>query len=173
MTHRSTTVALALVFGLATPALAADKTRPVRMGCGLMTFDTVPGWCLGPDGKSVIGPCHGGVAVDKEGAIYTSAQAGVFVFSPEGKVLRSFLGDKYSNIHDLKVREEAGGEFVVVSVREVLAGTTQIAVAAEETSGAAAGAATAARQQARGSEDLAAAIEEIASLADELGTVDA
>ena len=112
MKHRSISVALALVFGLAPPVLAADTTLPVRMGCGLMTFDTVPGWGLNPDGKSAIGPCHGGVAVDKDGNIYTSAHAGVFVFSPEGKVVRSFLGDKYSDMHDLKIRDEADGEFI-------------------------------------------------------------
>jgi methyl-accepting chemotaxis protein len=66
-----------------------------------------------------------------------------------------------AEIHD-------GSESIVLSVREVLSGTAQIAQAAEEMGGAAAEAATAARQQARGSEDLAAAIEEIASLADEL-----
>ena len=112
MKNRSTSVAFALVFGLALPVLAADKAQPVRMGCGLMTFDTVPGWGLGPDGKSVIGPCHGSVVVDKDGNIYTSAHAGVFVFSPDGKVVRSFLGDKYSDIHDMKIREEADGEFI-------------------------------------------------------------
>ena len=41
--NHSTSAALALVFGLALLTLAADKTQPVRMGCGLMTFDTVPG----------------------------------------------------------------------------------------------------------------------------------
>jgi 6-bladed beta-propeller len=112
MKNRSTSVAFALVLGLALPVLAADKTQPVRMGCGLMTFDTVPGWGLGPDGKSVIGPCHGSVVVDNVGNIYTSAHAGVFVFSPEGKVVRSFLGDKYSDTHDMKIREEADGEFI-------------------------------------------------------------
>ncbi len=112
MRNLSASVAIALVFGLTLPVLAVDKTQPVRMGDGLMTFDTVPGWGLGADGKSVIGPCHGGVVVDKEGNIFTSAHAGVFVFSPEGKVLRSFLGDKYSDFHDLKVREEADGEFI-------------------------------------------------------------
>ena len=105
-------LALALILGLASTALAADTVQPVRMGCGLLTFDTVPGWGLGPDGKSVLGPTHGGVAVDKDGSVYTSAHAGVFVFSPEGKVIRSFLGDKYSDIHDLKIRDEADGEFV-------------------------------------------------------------
>jgi 6-bladed beta-propeller len=112
MKTRSASVTFALVFGLALPALASDKAQPVRMGCGLMTFDTVPGWGLAPDGKSVIGPCHGSVVVDKDGNIYTSAHAGVFVFTPEGKALRSFLGDRYSDIHDMKIREEADGEFI-------------------------------------------------------------
>lgn len=77
-----------------------------------MTFDTVPGWGLAPDGKSAIGPCHGSVVVDKEGNIYTSAHAGVFIFAPDGKVVRTFLGDKYSDIHDMKIRQEADGEFI-------------------------------------------------------------
>jgi hypothetical protein len=72
----------------------------------------VPGWGLAADLKSVIGPCHGSVVVDKEGNIYTSAHAGVFVFSPDGKAIRSFKGDKYSDIHDMKVREEGAGEFI-------------------------------------------------------------
>ena len=59
-----------------------------------------------------MGPTHGGVAVDSSGSIYTSAHAGVFVFSPDGKVVRRFLGDKYSDIHDLKYRAEADGEFI-------------------------------------------------------------
>ncbi len=103
---------LALVFGFAMSAVAQELPKPVRMGSGRMTFDTVPGWGLGADGKSVIGPTHGGVVVDKEGNIYTSAQAGVFVFSPEGKVIRRFVGEKYSNIHDMKIREEEKGEFI-------------------------------------------------------------
>ncbi len=112
MKSRFCSIAVALVFCLAPPARAAETTQPVRMGCGLMTFDTVPGWGLDADGKSVIGPCHGSVVVDKEGNIYTSAHAGVFVFTPEGKVIRKFLGDKYSDMHDMKIRDEAGGEFI-------------------------------------------------------------
>jgi hypothetical protein len=82
------------------------------MGDGIMTFDTVPGWGLGDDGKSVIGSTHGGVVIDKTGNIYTSSSLGVFVFSPEGKVVRRFVGDNYSNIHDMKIRVEPEGEFV-------------------------------------------------------------
>jgi hypothetical protein len=77
-----------------------------------MTFDTVPGWGLGDDGKSVIGPTHGSVVIDKSGNIYTSSDLGVFAFSPDGKVVRRFLGDKYSRIHDMKIRDEEDGEFI-------------------------------------------------------------
>lgn len=91
---------------------AQDKVKPVRMGCGLMTFDTVPGWGLRPDGMSAIGPTHGAVVVDKAGNIYTSADAGVFVFSPEGQVIHSYLGKEYSRLHDMEIRDEADGEFI-------------------------------------------------------------
>jgi hypothetical protein len=104
--------AIALVLGSAASASAAEPAKPVRMGCGIMTFDTVPGWGLGTDGKSVIGPCHGSVVVDQEGTIYTSSHAGVFAFSPDSKVVRSFLGERYSDIHDMKIRKEAEGEFI-------------------------------------------------------------
>src|SRR6478672_10795330 len=80
---------------------SAEPTKPVRMGCGAMTFDTVPGWGLLPDGKSALGPTHGSVVVDKAGSIYTSALKGVVVFSPDGKVIRTFLGPQYSQIHDM------------------------------------------------------------------------
>jgi hypothetical protein len=103
---------VAIAQAIAVMAIAQEKPQPVRMGCGLMTFDTVPGWGLSADGKSVLGPTHGAVAIDKAGNIYTSADKGVVVFSPDGQVLRSFLGDKYSQLHDMKLRAEDGGEFI-------------------------------------------------------------
>ena len=109
---KSRLLSIAVLFCLVVPTFAEDKVQPVRMGCGIMTFDTVPGWGLGPDGKSVIGSTHGGVVIDKAGSIYTSSSLGVFVFSPEGKVIRRFLGDKYSNIHDLEIRAEGDAEFI-------------------------------------------------------------
>ncbi len=112
MMSRSLAVVFAVAFGVSLPAVAAEKAKPVRMGCGVMTFDTVPGWGLGEDGKSQIGPTHGGVVVDKAGNIYTSADNGVHVFSPDGKIIRRFLGDKYSKIHDIEIRDEADGEFI-------------------------------------------------------------
>lgn len=91
---------------------AEQPVQPVRMGCGIMTFDTVPGWGLRPDGRSAIGPTHGAVVIDNAGNIYTSAQAGVFVFSPQGSVVHSYLGGDYTNLHDMEIREEDGQEFI-------------------------------------------------------------
>ncbi len=91
---------------------AAKQVQPVRMGCGLMTFDTVPGWGLRPDGNSSIGATHGAVVIDQAGNIYTSSSQGVFVFSPEGKVIHNFLGKDYSNIHDMEIRAEGDEEFI-------------------------------------------------------------
>ena len=105
-------LSLAVLFGLALPLFAADPVKPVRMGCGLMTFDTVPGWGLDENGKSQIGPTHGAVVIDKAGNIYTSADMGVFVFNPEGKVIRRFLTDNHTKLHDMEIRSEEGGEFI-------------------------------------------------------------
>lgn len=112
MKSRILCYAVALLIGFAPIASGVENAKPVRMGCGIMTFDTVPGWGLRPDGSSAIGSTHGAVVVDEAGNIYTSAKAGVFVFSPDGKVIHSYLGDKYSNIHDMEIRKEASGEFI-------------------------------------------------------------
>ena len=112
MTTPNKLITLLSCMVLSLPILAAETITPVRMGSGLMTFDTVPGWGLDGEGKSVLGPTHGGVVIDQAGSIYTSTQKGVVVFSPEGKVLRSFLGKKYSDIHDLEIREESGVEYI-------------------------------------------------------------
>lgn len=105
---------LVLAVGLwfSAPLSAADKAQPVRTGSGLMTFETVPGWGLRPDGQSALGPTHGAVVIDKEGSIYTSANKGVVVFSPDGKVIKEYLGPQYTNLHDMEIRAEGGAEFI-------------------------------------------------------------
>lgn len=112
MKKSSVFTAVVLAAVVACPLFAAELPKPVRMGCGIMTFDTVPGWGLGEDGKSVLGSTHGSVVIDKAGNIYTSSSMGVFVFSPDGKVIRRFLGDEYNNIHDMEIRVEADGEYI-------------------------------------------------------------
>jgi DNA-binding beta-propeller fold protein YncE len=63
-----------------------------------------------PDGKS-LGPCHGGVVIDKAGNIYvtTDTERGIVIFSPEGKFLRA-AGP--TRIHGLEIREENGVEYI-------------------------------------------------------------
>ncbi len=88
------------------------KVKPVRMGSGAMTFDTVPGWGMRPDGSSPVGSTHGSVVVDKDGNIYFSANSGVFVFTPDGVLVTSYVDKDHSAIHDMEIRQEEGGEFI-------------------------------------------------------------
>lgn len=105
-------IAVAIAITLVSSTFAAEKVKPVRTGSGAMTFETVPGWGLLPNGKSAIGPTHGSVVIDKAGLIYTSAGKGVVAFSPDGKVVREFLGKNYSNLHDMEIRDEGGTEYI-------------------------------------------------------------
>ena len=63
-----------------------------------------------PDHKR-LGPCHGGVVLDKAGNIYvsTDTERGIVVFSPAGKFLRSFGPTR---IHGLELRAEKGAEYI-------------------------------------------------------------
>ena len=102
--------ALVLLVGLlAGPVVAVE---PVRMGCGVMTFDTVPGWGLDDKGKSQIGPTHGSVVVDSKGQVYTSSNLGIFVFTPAGQLVRRHLGGDYTGLHDMEIRTEAGRDHI-------------------------------------------------------------
>ena len=103
-------VALCLLVAAATGPVAAAE--PVRMGCGVMTFDTVPGWGLDAAGKSQIGPTHGSVVVDGKGNVHTSSNLGIFVFSPDGTLVRRHLGGDYTGLHDMELRTEAGRDFI-------------------------------------------------------------
>lgn len=90
----------------------AGASEPVRMGCGIMTFDTVPGWGLDENRKSQIGPTHGSVVVDSKGHVYTSSNLGVFVFTPDGTLTRRHLGEGYTGLHDMEIRSEEGRDFI-------------------------------------------------------------
>jgi DNA-binding beta-propeller fold protein YncE len=81
------------------------------MSAADLRFVNVPGFFeKDPDQKS-LGPCHGGVVLDKKGDIYvtTDTPRGIVVFSSEGKYLRS-LGP--TRIHALEVRVEGDAEFI-------------------------------------------------------------
>lgn len=63
-----------------------------------------------PDGKQ-LGPCHGGVVIDRKGNIYvtTDTDRGIVVYSRKGKYLRS-VGPGF--IHGLEIRSEKGTEYI-------------------------------------------------------------
>ncbi len=63
-----------------------------------------------PGGKS-LGPCHGGVVIDKAGNAYvtTDTERGIVVFSAAGKFVRA-TGP--TRIHGLEIREENGVEYI-------------------------------------------------------------
>ena len=112
MSRGRSILAMVLAVAATTSLVSAADKEAVRMGAGEMVFDTVPGWGLGPDGRSVLGSTHGGVVIDEAGLIYTSAKKGVVIFSPEGKVEHEYLGADYSNIHDMEIRKEGDQEFI-------------------------------------------------------------
>lgn len=85
---------------LSTSALAAE-----------LKFNLVPDFFEKDPQHQALGPCHGGLVVDKQGNIYvtTDTQRGIVVFSPDGKFLRA-VGP--TRIHALEVREEDGVEYI-------------------------------------------------------------
>ena len=63
-----------------------------------------------PDNQQ-LGPCHGGVVIDKAGNIHvtTDSKRGIVVFSPDGKFLRT---NGPTRIHGLEIRQEKGVEYI-------------------------------------------------------------
>src|SRR5947207_10978773 len=83
----------------------------------ITTFAAELKYSIAPDffeqnpGGQPLGPCHGGVVIDKSGNIYvtTDTERGIVVFSPEGKFLRA-AGP--TRVHGLELREEQGVEYI-------------------------------------------------------------
>ncbi len=91
---------LGLIALVSTTALAAEQK-----------YSIAPDFFEQNPDHQQLGPCHGGVVLDKAGNIYvtTDTKRGIVVFSPEGKFLRA-VGP--TRIHGLEVREENGVEYI-------------------------------------------------------------
>jgi len=76
-----------------------------------LKYSIAPNFFEQNPGDKPLGPCHGGVVIDKAGNIYVSTDTprGLVVFSPAGKFLRA-VGP--TRIHGLEVREEKGVEYI-------------------------------------------------------------
>lgn len=112
MKIQSVFIAIVMFVGTTITIFGQDQVVPVRMGSGSLQFETVPGWGLRPDGSSALGPTHGGVVVDSKNNVYVSANKGVVVFSPDGKVIQEYLGAAYTMLHDIEIRKEGDAEFI-------------------------------------------------------------
>lgn len=77
-------------------------------------YGAVPDWTKFPDGRKVIGPMHGDVAVSANGEVYVSVmdpKAGLQVFSPDGMWTRN-VPEAPPDFHGFVIHKEAGGEFI-------------------------------------------------------------
>jgi hypothetical protein len=94
-------------------ALAKTMALPAGpLGQGDWRFEVETGWAKLQPGKT-FGSTHGGAAVDKAGNVYMSSDGpeGIFVFAPDGKLLRT-MAPELTNLHGLMLREENGKEFL-------------------------------------------------------------
>ena len=82
-----------------------------HLRAGEMKYSIVPNFFESNPGGQSLGPCHGGVVIDKAGNIYvtTDTERGIVIFSSEGKFLRA-VGP--TRIHGLEIREENGTEYI-------------------------------------------------------------
>lgn len=92
--------------GLCAIAILATQTFAAEL-----KYNVVPNFFEQNPGQESLGPCHGGVVLDKAGNIYvtTDTPRGIVVFSPAGKFLRA-LGP--TRIHALEIRDENGTEYI-------------------------------------------------------------
>jgi DNA-binding beta-propeller fold protein YncE len=78
---------------------------------GEVKFTNVPGYFPAQPDNQLLGPTHGGAAVDREGNVYVSTDTprGILVFGPDGKYLRNFGP---TQIHGLHLQRERDGEYL-------------------------------------------------------------
>ncbi len=76
-----------------------------------LKFSLTPNFFDEKPGGEQLGPCHGGVVMDKVGNFYitTDTPRGIVVFSPKGKFIRAFGPTR---IHGLEMRTEGGKEYI-------------------------------------------------------------
>src|SRR5688572_30210996 len=76
-----------------------------------LKYSIVPGFFEKDPDTKPLGPCHGGVVLDKAGNVYvtTDTKRGIVVYSSAGKYVRAFGPTR---IHALELREENGVEYL-------------------------------------------------------------
>jgi DNA-binding beta-propeller fold protein YncE len=89
--------------------LGLSALSAIRAPAEQLNYSIAPGFFEQNPGNQPLGPCHGGLVIDKAGNIYvtTDTERGIVVFSPAGKFLRA-LGP--TRIHGLEIGDENGAE---------------------------------------------------------------
>src|SRR5215469_5001320 len=91
--------------------LCAIAILPNLSNAGELKYSLTPNFFEPNPGNQQLGPCHGGVVIDKAGNIYVSTDTprGIVVFSSKGKFLRA-VGP--TRLHAMQIREEKGTEYI-------------------------------------------------------------
>lgn len=79
-----------------------------------LEYKAVPDWVKLPEGRTQLGNQHGDVAISSQGEVYVSIMdpnAGVQVFTPDGKYLRNVPGAP-SDFHGFVIHKGDDGEFI-------------------------------------------------------------
>lgn len=82
----------------------------VLVGTGDFVFKTVPDW--GSRDEKTRGSTHGGIVEDIEGNIYVSYAKGIFIFKPDGSLIRGLTQRHCQNLHSMVMVTEEGFEYI-------------------------------------------------------------
>src|SRR5437879_12329875 len=98
--HRTILTLLGILTLVSAPAYSRD-----------LKYSIAPNFFEQNPGGEQLGPCHGGVVIDKAGNIYvtTDTKRGIVVFDKKGKYIQS-IG--LTRIHGLEIRSEKGKEYI-------------------------------------------------------------
>jgi hypothetical protein len=90
-----------VALGLVTPVLGFQQAK----------FSNVPNYFPAQPDNQLLGPTHGGAAVDRDGNVYVSTDTprGIVVFGPDGKYVRHFGPGQ---IHGLHLQREQGADYL-------------------------------------------------------------
>jgi hypothetical protein len=120
----ATALAPALGFPQLLLGQKTDSARPVSGPDGFR-YEWQHDWAQLPAGHKFGGATHG-CAIDSEGLVYISHQGGpgsVFVFSPDGKFIRSMAPQHQGAGHGIDIRREHGEDFIYLSPNNGLKAT--------------------------------------------------
>ncbi|MEM7307575.1 MAG: hypothetical protein AAF682_12935 [Planctomycetota bacterium] len=104
---------------LALAAFAQEPDEPATLdplGTGEHVYEWVHDWARLPEGTE-LGYTHGCIAIDSADRVYvqTNGPESVFVFSPDGELLRTFGDELAGGLHGMTLVEQGGEELLYLT----------------------------------------------------------